>query len=136
MSTDVIAFACKNCDRKIKVKAALAGRQAKCPGCGNPLRIPTPKPAAAAKPKKKTAAAPAPKPEQQDEFGLGNLEGGDEALFGKAAPPPSSAKQNPLANHVVADPGFAQTDHMVPVTPQEGDEGEAFARNPLLVQME
>ena len=146
MSTEVISFACQKCGRKLKVKAELAGKQAKCPGCGNPLRVPTPKGAAtksattnrSAKEKpQQVAAGPAKtKQAEQDEFGLGRLGGGEDELFGGATPTPANAKHNPLANHVVADPGFAHTDHMISDTPKGGDSEEGFARNPLLVQME
>lgn len=61
-------FACPKCQKSIKATSELAGKVAKCPGCGAKLKIPTPKPAhagaarsrgskPAAKPK---VSAPAP----------------------------------------------------------------------------
>lgn len=35
-----ISFTCKSCGRPIRVQDSLAGRAAKCPGCGNRVRIP------------------------------------------------------------------------------------------------
>ena len=41
---DVIKFRCKACEKKISVRAEYAGKKAKCPGCKNPLRVPSPRP--------------------------------------------------------------------------------------------
>ena len=41
---DVIKFRCKACDKKIAVRAEYAGKKAKCPGCKQPLRVPSPRP--------------------------------------------------------------------------------------------
>lgn len=41
---DTIQFRCKNCEKKIAVRAEYAGKKAKCPGCKQPLRVPTPRP--------------------------------------------------------------------------------------------
>ncbi|MCH2130553.1 MAG: DUF805 domain-containing protein [Pirellulaceae bacterium] len=38
-----IQFACPNCQNKFTVKHELAGKVAKCVGCGKKLRVPTPK---------------------------------------------------------------------------------------------
>ncbi len=38
-----IAFQCSDCGKSYKVKAELAGKQFKCKGCGEPLRVPRPK---------------------------------------------------------------------------------------------
>lgn len=42
--TDVIKFKCKACEKKISVRAQYAGKQAKCPGCQQALRVPSPRP--------------------------------------------------------------------------------------------
>lgn len=42
--SDVIKFRCKACDKKIVVRAEYAGKKAKCPGCKQPLRVPSPRP--------------------------------------------------------------------------------------------
>ena len=41
---DVIKFRCKSCEKKISVRADYAGKKAKCPGCKQPLRVPSPRP--------------------------------------------------------------------------------------------
>lgn len=41
---DVIKFRCKACEKKISVRAEYAGKKAKCPGCKQPLRVPSPRP--------------------------------------------------------------------------------------------
>lgn len=40
-----IKFRCKSCQKKISVRAEYAGKKAKCPGCKQPLRVPSPRPA-------------------------------------------------------------------------------------------
>lgn len=41
---DIIKFRCKGCEKKIAVRAEYAGKKAKCPGCKQPLRVPSPRP--------------------------------------------------------------------------------------------
>lgn len=41
---DTIKFRCKNCEKKIAVRADYAGKKARCPGCKQPLRVPSPRP--------------------------------------------------------------------------------------------
>jgi hypothetical protein len=41
---EVIKFRCKGCEKKITVRAEYAGKKAKCPGCKQPLRVPSPRP--------------------------------------------------------------------------------------------
>src|SRR5450755_2517656 len=36
-----IAFACSECERKLKVKDELAGRKVKCPSCGASIAVPS-----------------------------------------------------------------------------------------------
>src|SRR5262245_66564646 len=36
----MITFTCDSCRKKFTVKDELAGKKAKCPGCGNPLIVP------------------------------------------------------------------------------------------------
>lgn len=56
-------FNCPKCHKSIKATSEVAGKVAKCPGCGSKLRIPSPEPAVAGtagrsapRPKKKSAA--------------------------------------------------------------------------------
>jgi hypothetical protein len=35
-----ISFSCAACGKKLKARAALAGKKIKCPGCDKPVRIP------------------------------------------------------------------------------------------------
>lgn len=42
--SDVIKFRCRACEKKITVRAEYAGKKAKCPGCKQPLRVPSPRP--------------------------------------------------------------------------------------------
>src|SRR5205085_1962889 len=37
-----IQVTCAGCQKKLQVKAALAGKTVKCPGCGKPVKIPAP----------------------------------------------------------------------------------------------
>ncbi len=41
----MIKFRCQSCEKKIGVKDEFAGKRVKCPGCGEPVRIPQPEPA-------------------------------------------------------------------------------------------
>ena len=41
---DAIKFRCKSCDKTISVRAEYAGKKARCPGCKQPLRVPSPRP--------------------------------------------------------------------------------------------
>lgn len=41
---DVIKFRCKGCEKKISVRAEYAGKKVKCPGCEQPLLVPSPRP--------------------------------------------------------------------------------------------
>lgn len=41
---ETIKFRCKGCEKKIAVRAEYAGKKAKCPGCKQPLRVPSPRP--------------------------------------------------------------------------------------------
>ncbi len=36
----MIQFTCASCGKRVRAKDELAGRMAKCPGCGQPIRIP------------------------------------------------------------------------------------------------
>ncbi|MBX2851970.1 MAG: hypothetical protein KTR15_09520 [Phycisphaeraceae bacterium] len=42
--SDAIRFRCKACEKKISVRAEYAGKKVKCPGCKQPLRVPSPRP--------------------------------------------------------------------------------------------
>ena len=46
--SDAIKFKCGGCAKKIGVRPEYAGRKIKCPGCKQPLRVPTPRPARSA----------------------------------------------------------------------------------------
>jgi hypothetical protein len=41
-ATEPIAFQCLQCDKPLKVRAELAGKKIKCPGCGQSVRVPPP----------------------------------------------------------------------------------------------
>ena len=41
--SDVIKFRCKSCEKKIGVRAAYAGKKIRCPGCKEPMRVPSPR---------------------------------------------------------------------------------------------
>lgn len=45
---DAIKFKCKSCENKISVRAEYVGKKVKCPGCKQPLRVPSPRPKRAA----------------------------------------------------------------------------------------
>ena len=40
----MIQLTCVSCGKKLRAKAELAGRMAKCPGCGQPIHIPADSP--------------------------------------------------------------------------------------------
>ena len=65
-----IAFSCPGCRKKIEVPGELAGRKAKCKGCGGPLLIPTPRAA--------PQAASRRREEPEDPYELGEAETLDE----------------------------------------------------------
>jgi len=66
----MIAFSCTHCSKQLKVKDELAGKKAKCPGCGQPVVVPA---LAAA-----TSISPVPSPDVGD----------------RKAPPPSVSSPN------------------------------------------
>ena len=41
---DAIKFRCKSCEKKIAVRTEYAGKRVKCPGCKQPVRVPSPRP--------------------------------------------------------------------------------------------
>jgi predicted Zn finger-like uncharacterized protein len=102
-----ITIACA-CGKKLQVRAELAGKAVKCPGCGKPVRVPgapapakpsaaavTPPPAPAAPPAPPTPApalqaAPPPPAVQDEEWTEVN-----EAV---EAPPPAAAKGGPAGD--------------------------------------
>lgn len=65
-----IVFSCPGCRKKIEVPGELAGRKAKCKGCGGPLLIPTPRIA--------PQAGPTRREEPDAPFELGEAEALDE----------------------------------------------------------
>lgn len=128
-----ISFACQHCQKTYNVADNLAGKKVKCKACGQAMDVPAQqaisaqaKPASraggapAAQSRSRSAAAPTQTRQQPTSrstrpanaaqtFGLGALDEND--LFAGAAP--GNHQQNPLANHIVGDPGFA------PITPEE-----------------
>lgn len=42
--SEAIRFRCKGCEKKIAVRAEYAGKKVKCPGCSQPIRVPSPRP--------------------------------------------------------------------------------------------
>jgi hypothetical protein len=50
----MITVQCAGCQKKLQVRAEMAGKTGKCPGCGKPIRIPAPAP------------VPAPAPDEDD----------------------------------------------------------------------
>jgi DNA-directed RNA polymerase subunit RPC12/RpoP len=38
--SDTIAFTCRQCQKRLKVKPASAGKKLKCPGCGKAVLVP------------------------------------------------------------------------------------------------
>lgn len=152
MSNEVIAFACPKCGKKLRVKAALAGKPAACPSCQTRFRVPMPKPAtsnaatsnaatsgAATSPASSSPSADStrhnPTLAANPELGLGSGLRNENDLFRDVEAAPNHPNFNPLGNHVVDDPGFFTGEEAQEPVRTETDE-EGFARNPLIVQME
>lgn len=70
---DTIKFQCKGCGKKIGVRAEYAGKKAKCPGCQQPIRVPSPRP------KRATASGAPVASAAAGASGLGDLSGDSSA---------------------------------------------------------
>ncbi len=55
---DLIKFQCKACGKKMGVRPEYAGKKARCSGCKQPLRVPTPRPRKARKPQRAATGVP------------------------------------------------------------------------------
>ena len=53
----MISFVCPACNKQLKVKDELAGKKAKCPGCGKPIMIPENRATALSEPGKRSPVA-------------------------------------------------------------------------------
>lgn len=142
MSTEVIGFTCKSCGKKYKVKASMAGKQVKCPGCSTPLTIPSPSAQKAAASGGQQTKAQAAKAKSRtlarsggEELGLAGPLTNEADVFSNVEAMPDNPQYNPLANHVVTDPGFAlggpDLDEL-----DLGDADEQFAKNPIVAERE
>ena len=58
-----LSVTCENCDREMRVKDEAAGKSVRCPGCSEPVRVPTPR---AAKPTARKPKPAAPTPDDGD----------------------------------------------------------------------
>jgi hypothetical protein len=115
----MIQATCLGCGQKLKVKDHLAGKKIKCPGCGDPLRVPLagdtlqdvpslsppppPPPPTRGEPRVAIPVAAPPAPEQGFDFGqLPVGQAGDPAAFGgleeamNAPPTPRRRRSSPL----------------------------------------
>ena len=130
-----IAFACPDCGKKYRVNEKMAGKTAKCQGCGKTIKVPSPKAtsAAAAKPAPK---AEAPKPAKEaapdgKEFGLAGIESEGDFFEGASA----AQRGNPLGEQVIEDYGFAAVE--VKESPKESSSsGNEFSANPLMQEIQ
>jgi transcription elongation factor Elf1 len=81
-----IVVACTSCQKKLQVKATLAGKAVKCPGCGNAVKIPAPStPADQGEEWLDVNEAAAPPPEGTKERGRAG-DWGQEILEGQGVP--------------------------------------------------
>ena len=94
-----ISFSCIACGKKYKVADTLAGKTAKCPGCGQPIKIPQlstspsgqSQPRGTAKRQAKKSVVPEGK-----EFGLTGIQREDDFFAGAGQP----VRGNPLGEQV------------------------------------
>ena len=103
-----VAIACPNCQTKYSIQDALLGRPVKCRKCGSVFNTEAPKPTnvAVPGPVQNQIAGPAraggPTDQELAAAGLSGSIAGSQQLF-EGGP---FAGGDPLANHVVQDPGF------------------------------
>ncbi len=96
-------IACPKCKRQYKISADPAGKQMKCPSCQAVFRASTPAAKPPAQPQPQTAKRP-----QLAQAGPIQPLAGSPKLFPDQPVVPQG--NDPLANHVISDPGFAQVD--------------------------
>ncbi len=123
-----ISFSCINCAKKYKVDDSLAGKTAKCQGCGQPIKIPQPTmpEVASAKP---TKVVDTSVPEAK-EFGLTGIQREDDFFAGADQP----TRGNPLGEYV-QDYGIAAQ----PVVEEKKTDGDLdipqFGENPAVAEV-
>lgn len=123
-----ISFSCMNCAKKYKVDDSLAGKTAKCQGCGQPIKIPqstTPQVASAQPKKVASKSVPGAK-----EFGLTGIQRDDDFFAGADQP----TRGNPLGEYV-QDYGIAAQ----PVVEEKNTKGDLdipdFGVNPAVAEI-
>ena len=94
-----ISFSCNACGKKYKVADTLAGKTAKCPGCGQPIKIPklstSPSGQSQSRGTAKRQAQKSVVPEGK-EFGLTGIQREDDFFAGAGQP----VRGNPLGEQV------------------------------------
>ncbi|MGB0766449.1 MAG: hypothetical protein ACPGYV_01925 [Phycisphaeraceae bacterium] len=97
--TDTIKFRCKACEKKIGVRAEYAGKRVKCPGCKQPLRVPSPRP------KRSATGVPVAAGVSEDPSGLSGGMSSDISLAELAAMEENAtAELKELSSKAVAQP--------------------------------
>ena len=101
-----VVVACPKCQKKYKLPEKMLCKAIKCPSCNATFKVPAP--AAGKQPGQPKAAAqprdPQGDPATMKRLGLEGTIQKDPDLFAGAV----AGGSDPLANHVVADPGFAK----------------------------
>src|SRR5262249_41809249 len=63
-AADILTVTCGGCQKKMNVRATLAGKAVKCPGCGQPVKVPAPATADEGEEWMEVNEAAAPPPEE------------------------------------------------------------------------
>ncbi len=123
------AVACPKCKTRYSLPDELLGKPVKCKSCSTLFQVNPPKKAVAkTSPLQRSAVANPANTAELARMGLDGPIQGQPDLFGEV---PSPQAANPLANHFVADPGFADIEGEVPVEEELNDISAMF-ENPAL----
>lgn len=122
------AIACPKCKKKYSLPDTMLGKPIKCPACKTMFKVGSPAAPSAATKKHATTATSSIDPQELASMGLGGPLRSEPDLFGEV---PSPQAGNPLGNHVVVDPGFAEVGFQAD-DEDEVDPMQSMFQNPAL----
>ena len=125
------AVACPKCKTKYSLPDQLLGKPVKCKSCNTMFKVAPPAAAGAAQQPARKPAATVPQVNQAElaQMGLDGPINRQPELFGEIPPPQAG---NPLGNHVVVDPGFAEIESDVGNEEPGEDPITSIFQNPAL----